>query len=981
MPGKNRFFGLAIIVVLLFTILLARADSAPSILKQPSPAAAVHPAFNELPLYFVANRGQVDSRVLYYAATRGGTIYLTQDGIVCNTVRPGTSTASNRLVLRLNIEAKSGKSIVESGKPAAGIVNYLIGNNPSAWLTGIPTYAEIVYKEVYPAIDLRLYGKGGSFAYDFIVHPSGDVQDIRLSIDGAEGLDAAGSELVIHTALGDIKQQSLRIYQQIESRDNDISGSFAMLDCRHYGFRVADYDENRDLIIDPTLLFSTYVGGTSTDAANAVTFDGPGNTYITGTTNSTDFPATAGVLQPALRGPGDAFVTKINPAGTGLVYSTYLGGSGTDIGNGIAVDTQGNAYIAGSTDSTDFPTVAALQGTNAGATDAFVTKLNSNGTGFTYSTYLGGTGADAANAIALNNGIVFVTGTSASSGFPVSAGSVQPALAGATDAFVTSLNQAGGGPVYSTFLGGSGNDQGRGIDVNAEGDAFVTGTTDSTNFPVTVSAFQPTLEGISNGFVTRLNNLATMRQYSTYLGGSGTDVLTGIAVDAGDNAFITGYTSSPTYPVTPLAFQSTLDGIPTNAVITKLNPVGTALIYSTFLGGTGADQANSIALDLAGSAYVTGSTTSTDFPVTSAAFQPALKGATDSFISELNPGGTALAYSTFMGGDGNDAGSGIAVDNSGSIYFAGATFSINFPVTAGAYQIALGGPQDAIAGRFTTATAPVGPPSLNRLVTPLGAVQFRTNSGTLTGLRNVSPGDIRCNAPGYIFPYGMFAFQVINLAKGQTVQITITFPTPLPLGTKYYKCQDNALVDYSDFVTRQDEYTLILRITDGGKGDSDKIFGQITDPGGPGFPYNPIPQSSSPSMPSASQSQPLPNIYVQSAKLSASKILQGNPLTVTASVSNSGAVNGSTRLRLMVNGTEEASQSITLESGQTTPVTFTVKGKNAGTYNVSVGGVQAGTFTVTKPDLTPLWIIPGMVILLLALWRIAVIVRQRSRGD
>ena len=395
--------------------------------------------------------------------------------------------------------------------------------------------------------------------------------------------------------------------------------------------------------LNPTgsaLVYTTYLGGDGFDQGHGIAVDATGNAYVTGHTFSTNFPTTTGTVQPGFSGVssiiGDAFVTKLNATGSALVYSTYLGGGDDDEGFGMAVDATGNAYVTGQTLSTNFPTTAGtVQPGFAGTIDAFMTKLNPTGSGLVYSTYLGGDSDDLGNGIAVDaTGNAYVTGLTFSTNFPTTPGAFQTTPNFASDAFVVKLNAAGTALVYSTYLGGDGFDQGQGIAVDAEGNAYATGGTSSTNFPTTTGAFRTTFGGRSDAFVTKLNGDGSALVYSTYLGGFSSDRGNAIAVDATGNAYVTGLTFSTNFPTTPGAVRETFGGI-LDAFMVKLNPAGTALVYSTFLGGSSLDEGFGIAVDTAGSAYVTGGTESPDFPTTPGAVQTGFGGTPDAFVAKL----------------------------------------------------------------------------------------------------------------------------------------------------------------------------------------------------------------------------------------------------------------------------------------------------------------------------------------------------------
>ncbi|HEV8132423.1 MAG TPA: SBBP repeat-containing protein [Acidobacteriota bacterium] len=527
-------------------------------------------------------------------------------------------------------------------------------------------------------------------------------------------------DLLLHTAAGVIRQQKPVLYQEIDGVRKEISGGYLRKGKHQVSFQIAVFDANRPLVIDPVLFYSTYLGGGGDEQGNGIAVDTAGNAYVTGFTNSTNFPTTVGAFQTTLGSFEDAFVTKLNPTGSGLIYSTYLGGSDGDEGFAIAVDTAGNAYVTGTTLSTNFPvTLGAVQPTFGGGTfDAFVTKLNATGSGLVYSTYLGGSNGDHGRGIAVDTtGNAYVTGFTFSGNFPITLGAFQTTQGGSYDAFVTKLNPAGSGLVYSTFLGGSGGDQGLGIAVDTVGNAYVTGATFSANFPITPGAVQPTLSGHTDAFVTKLNPIgSTPLVYSTYLGGSSFDEGNGIAGDTAGNAYVTGSTASSNFPTTPGTFQTTLGSFE-DAFVTKLDPIGSGLVYSTYLGGNGNDQGNRIVVDTAGNAYVTGATDSTNFPTTSGAFQTTFGGG-DAFVTRVNPLGTGLDYSTYLGGSDIDFGFGIALDAlpNPNVYVTGITRSTDFLTTSGAFQTTFGGGIDAFVTKLNpTASALIGPPATLRL--------------------------------------------------------------------------------------------------------------------------------------------------------------------------------------------------------------------------------------------------------------------------
>jgi hypothetical protein len=472
-------------------------------------------------------------------------------------------------------------------------------------------------------------------------------------------------------------------------------------------FSVGEYDRNRELRIDPLLSYSTYLGGNGTNKGTAIAVDSSNAAYITGYTDSTNFPV-SGAAQATSGGSVDVFVTKLNAAGNAIVYSTYLGGSGDDRGFSIAVDGSGSAYVTGYTGSTNFPVVSAFQpNAGGGGRDAFVAKLSPAGSALAFSTYLGGSGSDSGNGIAVDGSGIYVTGSTTSTNFPV-AGAFQSALGGGQDGFVTKLNAAGSAIVYSTYLGGSLDDRGSSIAVDSTGAAYIAGTTSSTNFPI-AAALQSTNGGAPDGFVTKLSAAGNTLIYSTYLGGSGVENVElgrSIAVDSAGSAYITGMTASTNFP-TFQPLQASLNGS-NDAFVVKLSPAGSAFVYSTFLGGSSIDYGESIAVDSSGNAYVAGYTASPDFPALNAD-QPVIGGGYDAFVAKLNSAGSAITDSDFLGGSGADSGYGIALDSSAAAYMTGQTSSSNFPVKS-PEQPSLGtSALAAFVAKFTFGTN--GPPT------------------------------------------------------------------------------------------------------------------------------------------------------------------------------------------------------------------------------------------------------------------------------
>ncbi|MGQ0570273.1 MAG: DUF7948 domain-containing protein [Armatimonadota bacterium] len=687
-------------------------------------------AYGRLPLHFEVNQGQSDPHVRFLARGRGYRLLLTSTEAVLMLTR--TPRAA---VVRMRLVGANPAPEVSGLAELLGKVNYFIGDDPTRWRTNIPTYAKVSYQAVYPGVDLVYYGNQQELEYDFVVAPEVAPNKITLAFDGVERLEVdAQGDLVLHVADGQIRMRKPLLYQEVDAGRRSVAGGYVLKGRDEVGFQVDTYDVSRALIIDPVLSYSTYLGGSDSDFGFALAVDTSRNVYVTGQTLSTDFPAPAGAFDTTPNGSTDAFVTKLNATGSLLVYSSYLGGSSNDEGRSLAVDASGSVSVTGVAGSTNFPTtVGAFDRTANGGGDAFVTKLNPAGSALVYSTYLGGSSGEAGAGIALDAlGNAYVTGDTLSTNFPATVGAFATAASGGGDAFVTKLNPAGALLVYSTFLWGGARDIGFGIAVDASGSAYVTGQTVSTNFPVTPGAFDTTVTGNGDAFVTRVNPTGSTLLYSTYLGGSDVDRGFRIAADAAGNAHVTGQTASTDFPTTPGAFDTMANGS-SDAFVTKLNPPGSALVYSTYLGGASVEnsfQLAGIAVDAAGNAYVTGDTSSTNFP-TANALQSASGGGSDAFVTKLNPVGSALVYSTYLGGSGDDFGLAIAVDAWGNAYVAGATASTNFPTTAGVFDTTANGLNDAFIARIS-ALVTVG------LYDPAAGRFFLRNSNT-AGPADVAP--------------------------------------------------------------------------------------------------------------------------------------------------------------------------------------------------------------------------------------------------
>jgi len=642
--------------------------------KDIQPGSGIKPDidFGNIPLYFITNKGQVNEKAKFYAKASRYTLWLTKDGLVFDSVKkvevkaekthpapsghpsqegnihiphPYRTPKIERDVSRLIfLDADKSPEIVPV-EEAKLRVNYFIGNDKSKWHGDIPTSMVVLYKNLYKNIDLKVYGIEKQVEYDWIVKVGGDPGDIKFRYKNVKGtrIDEEGN-LLIETDFGKLMHKKPVSYQEIGMERKDIDVKFKKIAENTYGFEAGAYDRSRDLIIDPVVLvYSTYLGGGNDECGYGIAVDDSGNVYVTGYTSSTDFP-TLDQYQGDQRGY-DVFVTKLDPTQSGassLLYSTYLGGGFFDKGLGIAVDGSGNAYVTGATHSMDFPTLNQYQG-DQGGTDVFVAKLDptqSGASSLLYSTYLGGNLEDWGYGIAVDgSGNAYVTGCTLSTNFPTL--NQYQGYQGSYDVFVTRLDptQSGtSGLIYSTYVGGGSQDYGYGIAVDSNRNAYVTGETNSTDFP-TLNQYQEAYQGNSDVFVTKLDSTQSGTAgllYSTYLGGGSTDKGLGIAVDSSGNAYVTGATYGTDFP-TLNQYQGDQGGI--DAFVTRLDPTqsgASSLLYSTYLGGVYNDFGYAIAVDGNRNAYVTGDTRSSDFPTLNQ--YQGYQGSYDAFVSKFSFG-------------------------------------------------------------------------------------------------------------------------------------------------------------------------------------------------------------------------------------------------------------------------------------------------------------------------------------------------------
>lgn len=721
--------------------------------------------YGKLPLTFEQNQGQTDARVKFLARGSGYTVFLSDDqtttllliapshdpaGSLHGSARASTSAApakNSDATVQLSLVGANLHAPIEGNHLQPGRSNYFIGNDPARWQRNVPHFARVKYRGVYPGVDLVYYGNQGRLESDYILAPGADPAQIGLQIKGAGAvkLDSQGA-LVLSTAAGDVVLHKPFAYQETAEGRREVAANFVQHAPHLVGFRVAPYDTSQPLIIDPVVLYSTYLGGSGKESATGIAVDSTGAAYVTGFTTSTNFPTTAGSVQPVAKHTGatnqETFVTKLSNDGRSQIYSTYLGGVGSgagDKGSAIAVNSSGQAFVAGTTGASDFPTTlnAYLRIAPNNSGWAYLAQLSADGSTLLYSTYLGGNIGEHGLGVALDQaGIAYIVGDSASFNFPF----VNPfqntnkvTTAGASTAFLAKIDTTKTGTpslIYSTYLGGSVGESAQAVAIGANGNAYITGQTGSSDFPQpsAPAPFQASLaaSGAINAFIAQIDTTIAGSGgliYSSYLGGSGSSTAGGdqgnaIALDGNNNAYIAGTTASTNFPVTSGAFQTTN---PNGAVFgrtafvarfdtTKSGPL--SLVYSTYLGGTGGlgDAGLGIAVDSLKQAYVSGFTTSSNFPITTtSAPQPTRQGS-NAFVTVLNPTGTSpVVFSTFWGGSVREDGYAIALDTASppNIYLTGDTSSDPSPPympSAGAFQPARGGLQDAFVTKFSAAS-------------------------------------------------------------------------------------------------------------------------------------------------------------------------------------------------------------------------------------------------------------------------------------
>jgi len=696
------------------------------------------PSYGRLAASFVPNRGQAAQGVDFVAGgagyglslkptgatlalTKGSHPQLTQERQPPDESRVlglASSTAASKTtaIMGINLVGSNLRARPLEQAPLGGKVNYLAGSDHSRWLTGLPTFGRVTYSDVYAGVNLTWYGDQGALEYDFVVAPGAEPGVISLGFAGAESVrvNEAG-DLVLAVSDGEVIQHAPTMYQDLDGKKHPVTGRFLLRNDNSVGFEVGAYDRGSPLVIDPVIGYSTYLGGKNADFGSSIQVDSQGYAYVAGPTQSAAFPTAPGAFDTSYNGGQDGFISKLTPDGSALVFSTFLGGSSTDDADTIALGGSGAVYVRGITRSPDFPvTAGAFDTTFNGGVDAYVAKLGADGSSLEFSSFLGGHGFDSGSGIAVDSqGSAYVAGITGSPDFPTTPGAFQRTFHGAGgmfppqpgqgdyDAYATKFTPDGSALAYSTFLGGSALEVALEVAVDAGGRATVGGITVSHDYPTTTGAYQTTFGGgRTDAFVTRLAPDGSHLAYSTFLGGTGDDGLFGLSVDSSGAAYVTGSTDSADFPTTPRAYDTSYNGNQ-DAFVAKLSTNGSALRFSTFLGGSQTDEGDAVAVDGEGATYVTGVTRSADFPTTPGAYDRSYNRGGDALVAKLSPDGSVLDYSTFLGGDESDAGYSIALDQRETVFLTGLTGSPNFPTSPGAFDSTYnGGSSDAFVTKL-----------------------------------------------------------------------------------------------------------------------------------------------------------------------------------------------------------------------------------------------------------------------------------------
>jgi hypothetical protein len=984
----------SVMLFMFFTVMVSRA-------QQPAPASSrIAPAtssqarssYGNLPLMFEANRGQSDSQVKFLSRGSGYSLFLTAGGMVL-ALQPLATTASSdfaqtilslpshpklspirqqeKLVqqhqqsttVTINLVGAMRNPTIVGEEPLATRVNYFIGRDPSQWLLNVPAFGRIRYRNLYPGIDLVYYGSNHRVEYDFDLAPGADATKIQFAVKGAEALkiDGAGN-LVLNVAGTQLLFQTPAIYQESNGVRSPVSGSYVLRDATHVGFAVGSHDRSAPLVIDPVLVYSSFLGGSGDDFPGGIAVDSSDDAYVTGVTDSPNFPlATLGSYNST---QFRMYLTEFNPTGSSLLFADYFGGtSGGDAPAGVALDSSGNPYITGVATSSDFPVMNAFQSSLAGSQDAFVVKFSADGSSIIYSTYLGGGTMTAVggsisqygNAIAVDpSGEAIVAGVTMATDFPT-ASAYQSSIS--TDqfgdwgeyGFVTKFAANGESLVYSTYLAGatlntttcSGcfpDSEVLGVASDGSGNAYVTGITTTADFPVTSGAFATTSPGyyLSDvGFVSKFTNSGAI-SYSTYLGGLTSSFLNAVAVDSTGAAYVTGYDSAnDNFPIVTTSICDPSSAACNGAVIVKLNPTGTSLDYSTFIGTSNNMTGQMIQVDAAGDAFIEGSDVALDLanPIETYA-----GGDGDVVVAEIDPTASTLLMATFLGGQGVEAAGGLALDGSGNVYVTGITQSLDFPVTESSFQTAYGGQNDTFISEInptmTAAAVAMGPFSLE-----FGSQDVGTTSPPQTTiLRNMGSASLGIASKTMTGDFAETDDCGPTVAAASTCTFNITFlPTATGTRTGTLTITDDAAGS---------PHTVSLT----GTGLSDPPFARVS-PSQLVFSSSPI------STPTAAQSVTVTNSSNQPLNLNAPQTT--GDFAVTGNNCSSVAANGTCTVQVNFKPTSVGTSTGTLElvdtaTGNSQTVPLSGSGVDFATTAVnSSASVNAGSTATYELNIAP----------------------------
>jgi hypothetical protein len=771
-----------------FAICAAQQAKLPTGGARQSGAMTAATNFVNLPMTFEGNVGQLDPQVKFLSRGSGYVVFLTSGGMVFSAhsqfvpkdvaqanAQSAQNQKQNEAIIQLNMVGANPNPTAIGEDQQPGKVNYFIGRDPKTWHTNVATYAKVHYKNVYPGIDLVYYGNPSQLEYDFEVAAGADPQQIQFDVKGADSVSVdSNGDLVLQTKQGAFHIKSPVLYQTFNNMKLPISGGFSLKNATRVGFFLQGYDKTKPLVIDPVLVYSTYLGGSGDDQPSGIATDSAGNVYVAGYSNSINFPlATLGSLPS---GAMHVFVAKLDPTGSNLLYADYIGGNSQDYGYALVLDSTNDVYVTGSTASSDFPVVNPYQGSYPGSFNAFLTEISADGSSLLYSTYLGGNGSDMPSSVSIDgSGDVFVAGNTSSSNFPVAnayQASVSPNQGGmyGTYGFLTKFSPDGSYLVYSTYLSGNSNvafncggtpcwpapySAISGIAVDTNGNAYAAGITNTYNFPTTQAAYLTSdstqLNGMV-GFVSKFSGTGAL-DYSTYFYES-SGILTNISaitVDSSGSAYVTGVAlSDGTFPITSTSIcdPSVYGWACSYAFVTKFDAAASTLLYSTFLGPNNYASPRAIALDANNDAYVVASTSSSSFGIVNG-IEPYTNGS-DLLLVEIDPLASTQLFATYLGGSADEFPAGVTLDSNGNLYIVGSSDSTDFPVTQGAFQNMPGGNTDAFLLKIGPNSAPavaVSPSLLQYAVQTVGSTSqsqtalLRNMGNSQLSLSSVISGD------------------------------------------------------------------------------------------------------------------------------------------------------------------------------------------------------------------------------------------------